>query len=114
MVEEEVCQMEEEGASLDQPNSGEQAADVDMADQENSGRLESSDPCMEVTTEDNPLLASGENTITPEEEEILLAGTPQSEDRSPGSKTASVSGGKAELHLSSPAHARPEEEETPP
>ena len=113
MVEEEVCQMEEGGTSLDQSNSGEQAADVDMADQEDRGRLGSSDPSMEVITEDNTLSASGGNTITPEEEEILLAGTPQSEDHSPGSETASVSGGMAGLHLSSPPSSRPEEEETP-
>ena len=106
--------MEEEGASPDQPDSGEQATDVDMADQEDAGCLESSDSHMGVTTEDNSPSASGGNTISPEEEEILLAGTPQSEDRSPGSETASVSGGMAGLHLSSPARSGPEEEETPP
>ena len=110
MVEEEVHQMEEEEASPDQPDPEEQATDMDMADQEDSAHLDSSDPTMEVTTEDNPPLASGRNTITPEEEEILLAGMLQSEYHSTGSETASVSGGMAELHLSSPAHARPEEE----
>ena len=69
---------------------------------------------MEVTTEDNLLSASGGNTMTSEEEEILLAGTPQSEDCSPVSKTASVSEGMAELHLSSPSHSGPEEGEAPP
>ena len=114
MVEEEVHQMEEGGASPDQPDSGEQATDLDMADQEDSGHHGSSDPHMGVTTEDDLLSASGGNTITSEEEEILLAGTPQSEDRSPASETALVSGGMAELHLASPSHSGPEEEETPP
>ena len=112
MVEEEVCQIEEEEASQDQPNSGEEATDVDMADQEDSGRPESSDPHVEVSTEDNPLSASGGNTISPEEEEMLLGETSQSKDCSSRSKTASVSGGMAGLHLSSPAHSGPEEEET--
>ena len=113
LVEEEVCQMEVGEASPDQPDSGEQAMDMDMADQENSGHQGSSDPHM-VTTKDNLPLASGGNTITSEEEEILLAGMPQSEDRSPVSETTSVSGGMAELHPASPSCSGPEEEETPP
>ena len=54
MVEEEVHQMEEEQASPDQPDSEEQATNVDMADQEDSGRLESSDTHMEITTDGQP------------------------------------------------------------
>ena len=54
MVEEEVCQIEKEDAHQDQLNSGEEAADVDMADQEESGHLDSSDLHMEANTEDNP------------------------------------------------------------
>ena len=113
MVEEEVHQIEEGEASQDQPNSGEEARDVDMTDQEASGRLESSDPHVEVNPEDNLLSASGGNTISTEEEEMLLGETSQPEDHSPGSETTSVSGGMVELHLSSLAHAGPEEEETP-
>ena len=52
MVEEEVHRIEEE-ASQDQSNSGDEATDVEMADQEDSGRLESSDPHREVNTKDN-------------------------------------------------------------
>ena len=113
MVEEEVHQIEEEEAHQDQSNSGEEATDIDMADQEESGHLESSDPHMEANTEDNPPLASGGNTISLEEEEILFGGSLQSEDHSPGSETASVLGGMAKLHLSSPTCSGPEEEETP-
>ena len=114
IVEEEVCQIVEEEAhqgSQDQSNSGEEA-DVVMADQEEGSRLESSGPHMEANTEDNPLLASGGNIISPEEEEILMGGSPQSEDYSPRSETALVSGGMSELCLSSPAHPGPEEGET--
>ena len=113
MVEEEVHQMEEEEALQDQPNSEEEAVEVNMADQEASGHLESSDPHMEVNPEDHPPSASGGNTITPEEEEILLDGTSQADNRSPGSKTTSVSGGMAQLHLASSACSGPEEEKTP-
>ena len=110
IVEEEVHRIEEEEAHQDQSNSGEEATDIDMADQEESGSLESSDPHMEANTEENPPLASGGNTISPEEEEILLGGSSQSEDHSPGSETALVSGGMLELSLSSPTHPGPEEE----
>ena len=98
MVEEEVHQIEEEEARQDQPNSGEEATDIDMADQEDSGHLESSDPHMEVNTKDNPSSASGGNTISPEEE-ILLGGTSQSEDHSPPRSW--------EGWLSSISHAQP-------
>ena len=105
--------MVEEEARQDQSGSGEEAADIEMVDQEEPGNPESSGPHMEADTEDNPPLASGGDTISPEEEEILLGGTPQPEDHSPRSETASVSGGMAELCLTSPTHPGPEEEETP-
>ena len=81
-----------------------------MADQEDRGHQESSshsgDPpeeyCMEVGTEDAPLMTSGGDLITPEEEEILMGEQPQSDDSSPRSETASVSGEMSGLHLSSP------------
>ena len=111
MVEEEVRWIEEE-AHQDQSSSGEGAADVEMVDQEECGNPESSGPHMEADTEDN-LLASGGDTISPEEEVILLGGTPQPEDHSPRSETALVSGGMAELRLTSPTHPGPEEGETP-
>ena len=105
--------MVEEEAHQDQSGSGEEATDIEMVDQEEHGNPESSGPDMEADTKDYPLSASGGNTISPEEEEILLCGTPQPEDHSPRSKTASVSGGMAKLHLASPTHPGPEEGETP-
>ena len=93
--------MVEEEARQDQSSSGEEAADVKMVDQEEHGNPESSGPHMEADTEDNPPWASGGDTISPEEEEILLGGTPQPADHSPRSETASVSGGMAELCLAS-------------
>ena len=113
MVEEEVHQIEEEEACQDQSGFGEKAADIKMVDQEERGNPESSGPHMEADTKDNPPSASGGDTISPEEEVILLDGTPQPEDHSPRSETASVSGGMAELCLTSPSHPGPEEGETP-
>ena len=75
--------------------------------------LESSGPHMEADTKDNPPSASGGDTISHEEEELLLGGTPQPENHSPRSKTTLVSGGMAELRLASPTHPGPEEGETP-
>ena len=115
IMEEEVHK-ESQGPS----NSGEEADDdIVMADQEESGCLESSGPSsgwsegphIEANTEDNPPSASGGNIISPEEEEILMGGSPQSEDHSPRNETASVLGGMSELHLSSPACPGPEEGE---
>ena len=109
----EDCRMVEEEARQDQSGSGEEVADVEMVDQEECGNPESSGPHMEANTKDNPPSASGGDTVSPEEEEILLGGTPQPEDHSPRSGTALVSGGMAELRLASPTHPRPEEGETP-
>ena len=109
----EDCRMVEEEAHQDQSGSGEEATDVKMVDQEEPGNPESSGPHMEADTEDNPPSASGGDTISPEEEGILLGGTSQPEDHSPRSETASVSGGMAELRLASPTYPGPEEEETP-
>ena len=88
-----------------------------MVDQEELGNPESSGPHMEANTKDNPPLASGGDTVSPEEEVILLGQTPQPEDsatgsHSPRSETTVVSGGMAELRLASPAHPGTEEGET--
>ena len=113
MVEEEVHQIEEEEAHQNQSGFGEEASDIEMVDQEECGDPESSGPHMEANTKNNPSSASGGDTISLEEEAILLGGTPQPEDHSPRSKTALVSGGMAELCLTSPSHPGPEEGETP-
>ena len=89
-----------------------------MVDEEEHSNPESSGSRMEPNTEDIPPLVSGGDTISPEEEAILLRGTPQPEDsatgsHSPRSETATVSGGMAELCLTSPSHPGPEEDETP-
>ena len=83
-----------------------------MVNQEELGDPESSGPHMEADTEDNPPSASGGDTISPEEENILLGEIPQLEDSSPRSETTSVSGGMAELRLTSPACPGTEEGET--
>ena len=90
MLEEEACQMEEEEASKDQSGPREEAANVEMVDQEELGDPESSGPHMEADTEDNPPPASGGDAISLEEENILLGEIPQLEDSSPRSKTAMV------------------------
>ena len=115
MVEEELHRIEEEEACQDQPGFREETTNVEMVDEEERGNPESSGPCMEADTEDNPPLASSGDTISPEEEAILLGRTPQPEDsatgpHSPRSKTTTVSGGMAELRLASPSHPGPEEE----
>ena len=98
MVEEEAHRIEEEEARPDQSGPREEAADIEMVDQEELGDPESSGPCMEADTEDNPPLASSGDTISPEEEAILLGQTPQPEEsatrsHSPRSETAVVSRG---------------------
>ena len=105
--------MLEEEACKDQSGPGDEVADVKMVDQEDHGDPESSGSRVEADTKDNPPLASSVNTVSPEEEEILMGGIPQLKDHSPGSKTAVVSEGMAELRLTSPAHPGLEGE-TPP
>ena len=118
MVEEELHWIEEEEAHQGQPGFREETTDVKMVDEEERGNPESSGPCMEADTEDNPPLASGADTVSSEEEVVLLGRTPQPEHLATGShshrsETAMVSGGMAELCLASPSHPGPEEEETP-
>ena len=115
MVEEELRRIEEDEARQEEE---EETADIEMVDEEECGNPESSGPRMEANTKDIPPLVSGGHTVSPEEEAILLGGTPQPEDsatgsHSPRSETAVVSGGMAELCLASPSHPGPEEEETP-
>ena len=112
MVEEEIHQSEE-----DEAHQEEETTDVEMVDEEEYGNPESSVPRMEANTEDIPPLVSGGDTISPEEEAILLGQAPQPEDQateshSPRSETATVSGGMAELRLTSPGHPGTEEGKT--
>ena len=118
MVEEEVRRIEEDEAHQEEEEE-EETADVKMVNEEEHGNPKSSGPHREADTEDIPPLVSGGDTISPEEEAILMQQTPQPEDpaagsHSPRSETGMVSGGMAELCLTSPNHPRPEEDETPP
>ena len=115
MVEEELCHIEEDEAHQEEE---EETANVEMVDEEECGNPESSGPCMEADTKDIPPLVSGADTVSPEEEVILLQETPQPEDpatgsHSPRSETAMVSGGMAELCFTSPSHPGGEENGTP-
>ena len=123
-IEEDKACQEEEAHHLEkdkarQEEEEEETADIEMIDEEERGNPESSGPCMEADTEGIPPLVSGGDTISPEEEAILMQQTPQPEDpaagsHSPRSKTGTVSGGMAKLCLTSPSHPEPEEDETPP
>ena len=129
MVEEEVCCIEEDEAHQEEEvhcieedeacqEEEEETADVEMVDEEEHSNPESSGPRMEADTKDIPLLVSSGDTVSPEEEAILMQGTPQPEDpavgsHSPRSKTGMGSGGMAELCLTSLSHPGPEEDETP-
>ena len=115
MVEEELHRIEEDKAHQEEK---EETANIEMVDEEECGNPESSGSRMEANTEDIPPLDSSEDTISPEEEAILLDETTQPEDsatgsHNPRSETAAVSGGMAELCLTSPSHPGPEEDETP-
>ena len=114
MVEEELRHIEEDEARQEE----EETTNIEMVDEEERGNPKSSGPRMETDTKDIPLLVSGGDTISPEEEAILLQETPQPEDpatgsHSPRSETATVSGGMAELCLTSPSHPGTEEDGTP-
>ena len=115
MVEEELHHIEEDEACQEEE---EEITDVEMVNEEERGNPESSGPHMEADTEDIPPLVSGGDTVSPEEEAMLLDETPQPEDpaagsRSPRSETTTVSGGMAELCLTSPSHPWPKEDKTP-
>ena len=109
MVEEELHQIEEDETHQEEE---EETADIEMVNEEECGNPESSGPHMEANTEDIPPLVSGGDTISPEEEAILLDETPQPEDlatgsHSPRSETTTVLGGMAKLCLTSPSHPGP-------
>ena len=129
MVEEEVCHIEEDEACQEEEvhrieedetcQEEEETANVEMLNEEERDDPESSGPRMEADTEDIPPLVSGGDTISPQEEAILMQQTPQPEDpatgsHSPRSETAMVSGEMAELCLTSLNYPGPEEDETPP
>ena len=114
--EEEVPRLEEDKAHQEEE---EETANVEMVDEEERGNRESSGSHMAANTKDIPPLVSSGDTVSPEEKAILMQQTPQPEDpaagsHSPRSETGIVSGGMAELCLTSASHPGPEKDETPP
>ena len=121
MVEEEVRHIEEDEACLEEihQEEEEEIADVEMVEEEERGDPKSSGPPREADTEGLPPLVSTGDTISPEEDALLMQPAPQPEDpaagsHSPRSETGAVLGGMAELCLTSPSHPGPEEDDTPP
>ena len=114
MVEEEVRCIEEDEACQE-----EEIADVEMVEEEERSDPESSGSHREANTEGIPPLVSAGDTVSPEEDAFLMQQAPQPGDpvaasHSPRSEAGMVSGGMAELCLTSPSHPEPEEDETPP
>ena len=129
MLEEEVCCIEEDEAHLEEEISQEEEeeihqeeeeiTDIEMAEEEEHSDPESSGPSGEADTEGLPPLVSTGDAISPEEDALLMQPAPQPEDpvagsHSPRSETGTVSGGMAELCLTSSSHPGHEEDETPP
>ena len=106
--EEKICQEEEE-----------EIADIEMVEEEERSDPKSSGPHREADTENIPPLVSTGDTVSPEEDALLMQQAPQPEDplagsHSPRSETGMVSGGMAKLCLTSSSHPGHEEDETPP
>ena len=130
MVEEEVCCVEEDEAHLEEEihqeeeeeihqEEEEEIANIEMVEEEEHSDPESSGPHREADTKDIPPLVSAGDTVSPEEDALLMQQAPQPEDpaagsHSPRSETGMVSGGMAELCLTSPSHPGHKEDETPP
>ena len=122
MVKEEVRRIEEDKACREEKihqEEEEEIADVKMVEEEEHSDPESSGPCGEADTEGIPPLVSAGDTVSPEEDALLMQQAPQPEDpvdgsHSPRNETGTVLGGMAELCLTSPSHPGPEEDETPP
>ena len=111
ILEDEAHQVEEEETSQDQPDPEGEIANVEMVDQEERGDPESSGPQVEADTEDHPPQASEGDVMSPEEENALLADTPQLGESSPRSETAGDSAEMVGLQLASPAQLEMEEGE---
>ena len=63
------------------------------------------EPFMEVVTEGTPPVASGgDTTVSPKEDDILMGDQTHTEDQSPTSDTASMTGEMARLQVHSPPH----------
>ena len=71
------------------------------------------EPPMEADMEGTLLFASGGNiTVSPKEDDILTGDQTHTEDKSPTSDTTSMAEEMARLHVHSPPHQEPEDDET--
>ena len=122
MLEEEVRHIEEDKACLEEEihqEEEEEIANIEMVKEEERGDPESSGPHGEADTKGLPPLVFAGDAISLEEDALLMQPAPQPEDpvagsHSPRSETGMVSGGMAELCLTSLSHPGHEEDETPP
>ena len=122
MLEEEVRCIEEDEARLEEEicqEEEEEIANVEMVKEEERGDPKSSGPRGEADTEGLPPLVPAGAAVSPEEDALFMQPAPQPEDpaagsHSPRSETGTVSGGMAELFLTSPSHPGPKEDEIPP
>ena len=122
MVEEEVRCIEEDEAHLEEEihqEEEEEIADVEMVEEEEHSDPKPSGPSGEADTEGLPPLVSTGDAVSPEEDALLMQPAPQPEDpaagsHSPRSETGTVSGGMAELCLTSPSHPGPEDHRSLP
>ena len=110
MLEEEIHPVEEDEAHLEeeihQEEEEEEIANVKMVKEEERSDPKSSGLHGEAETEGLPPLASAGDAISPEEDALLMQPAPQPEDPAAGShsprrETGTVSGGMAELCLTS-------------
>ena len=117
----EDCRMQKEEAHQEEETSHEQeeeeVTDAEMVDEEEHGDAEPSDPQGVADTEDIPPLDPAGDAVSPEEDAFLMQPASQAEDpkagsHSPRSKTGMVSGGMANLSLTSPSQPGPGEDET--
>ena len=74
MVEEEVCRGEEDKAHLEEE---EEIADIEMVEEEERDDPESSGPRREADTKGIPPLVSAGDTVSPEEDALLMHQAPQ-------------------------------------
>ena len=121
MVEEEVCHVEEDEACLEEEicQEEEEITDIEMVEEEERSDPESSGPHREADTEGIPPLVSAGDTVSPEEDALLMQQAPQPEDpavgsHSPRSETGSVLGGMAKLCLTFLSHPGHKEDEASP
>ena len=117
----EDCRMQEEEAHQEEEISHkqeeEEVTDAEMVEEEEHGDDEPSGSQGVADTEDIPPLDPTGDAVSPEEDAFLMQPASQSEDpitgsHSPRSETGTVSGGMANLSLTSPSQPGSGEDET--